>query len=130
MKTTTALQSHVHEHDMSSDTIYAKNQLFDAEHLKTVIKTTLTVLKKENITVDPAAFAELILIFYKKYQNQARQAYIVPQKEFELVATMMKQLLPAYTSNGTTVDEYYNNIQLPELTKSELATIIKIANLK
>lgn len=129
MKTTT-LQSHVHEHDMSSDNIYAKNQLLDAEHLKTVIKTTVLVLQKENITVDPAAFAELVLIFYKKYQNQARQAYSVPQKEFELVATMMKQLLPAYTSNGTTVDEYYNNIQLPELTKSELATLIKIANLK
>jgi hypothetical protein len=41
---------------------------------------------------------------------------------------MMARLVSAYDADGMTVDEYYNNIRLPDLTRQEFSWLKDMAS--
>jgi hypothetical protein len=45
-----------------------------------------------------------------------------------LIVDLLRRLLPAYDDRGYTVEEYYNDIILPELTSQELSWLKEAAD--
>jgi hypothetical protein len=47
--------------------------------------------------------------------------------KYLLIMDLATRLLPAYDDTGLTVDEYYNNIILPELTNEQFKILKELA---
>lgn len=51
----------------------------------------------------------------------------IATKDLMLIADLIEKIIPAYDKNGNTVDEYYNNIILPDITPEQIQMLKKFS---
>ena len=48
-------------------------------------------------------------------------------REKNLISTIANAIINAYDENGNTIDEYYNNVILPDLSSADYETLKRFA---